>query len=211
MTFLVKNIGVIELKFYFVEVKEKVKTEVWKYLEQSYVPKIHKYNTKQAKSLKIAMYVSIVIAALLAIFGIGHFIYATYLFISYPMAMLDNNFALEISILGGIWFCFALALWGLQYVINYYRSRWLDPDAKEIIDEQHYMKFHGWSHIVLSLLLIVGISLISLELLDYPNANEMPKNFDGLKLTMVLLVMIYGTCRLHAHRFKEIIDSWKSK
>lgn len=193
------------------EVVKRTKQTIWAYLEESYVPKVGKWDTPRTKVLKMSMYGCIALAFFWCVFGLGHFVYAAKLFATYPMPVLDNNYALELSILGGIWLCFSLFFWGAQYVINYYRSRWLDPDAKEIIDEQHYMKFHGWSHIVLALMLILGICLVSLELLTYPNAKEMPQNLDGLKMSMVLLVMIYGTCRLHAHKFKEYIDQWKGK
>lgn len=193
------------------EAIERTKTAIWAYLEEAYVPKLSKWDTRRTKGLKIAMYICIALAAIFAVLGIAHLLYATKLFIAYPMPMLDNNYALELSIIGAIWLCFALFLWGAQYVINYYRSRWLDPDAKEIIDEQHYMKFHGWSHIVLALMVLVGVCLISAELLTYPDDMQIPKDLDGLRISVVLLVLIYGVCRLYANKFKELIDIWKGR
>lgn len=198
-----------KLKSRFSEFSQKVKAPVKAYLYRSYVPSIGKWDTKQAKGFKYGIYTCIWISVFFWVVTALHLLYATKLFITYPMSALDNNYALELSILGCMYGCFALAFWGFQYVVNYYRSRWFDPDAKEIIDEQHYMKFHGWSHVVLALLMLLGTCLISLELLNYPNKDEMPKDFDQLKIAMILLVMIYGTCRLHASRFKELIDEWK--
>lgn len=190
---------------------KRIKQPIKAYLKASYVPSIGKWDTKRTRALKISIYISIGIAVFFALFGALHLLYAAKLFATYPMPMLDNNYALELSILGAMYGCFSLAFWGFQYVINYYRSRWLDPDATEIIDEQHYMKFHGWSHIVLAMMLMVGISLLSVELLTYQNMENYPKSLDQLKLAMILLVMIYGTCRIQAHRFKEYLDMWKNK
>lgn len=194
-----------------IELLQKTKVHIKAYLYRSYVPPIGKWDTKKTKAFKYGIYTCIWVSVFFWVVTALHLLFAAKLFITYPMPPLDNNYALELSTLGFIYGTFALAFWGFQYVINYYRSRWIDPDAKEIIDEQHYMKFHGWSHVVLAILIMLGICLISLQLLNYENKKDMPQDFEGLKIAMILLVMIYGTCRLHASRFKELIDEWKSR
>ena len=188
------------------------KNKVWSialvYLKNSYVPELNKKDPKLTRILKIAVYIAIAIALFFSVIGFLYITYALWLFASYPMPILDNNYALENMISGLIIACFGLASWGFQYVINYYRSRWHDPFSSDIIDEQHYMKFHGWSHIIFALMMIIGVSLTSVNLLAYPNMDDFPKNLDNLKLSIVVLVLIYGVCRIQAHRFKEFIDDW---
>lgn len=188
---------------------QRIREPVKAFLKDSYVPEIGKWDSKKTKAFKYGVYISIWASLFFWLLAILHLLYASKLFLAYPMPVMENNYALELSILGGMYGCFALTFWGFQYVINYYRSRWFDPDAKEILDEQHYIKFHGWSHVVLAVIILLGISLISLNLLDYPNKDQIPNNLDQLKLGVILLVVIYGICRIVANRFMEGIKTWR--